>query len=457
MRPESSNVQFALALLCALLLALMATGCDDGSSDGGVFGEDTVGDGTGGGDDTVGGSDTSAEDTNVGEDTRPGDTGLTDTGNQTEPEGTDFTCTDGVDNDGDGDVDCDDLGCAPLSVCDTEPQNEPPVIESLDVPTLRATHEGTLSVTASDPDGDALTVTWTVDGSVVDGGVGVTSTRWTPDAIGDHTIEVTVDDGTAAPVRETVTATVESRVANYSAQRVINTSSFPGDLIKTSWDEGFQITRLRYDNGEFQVIMTMGTDITGQGYSAQNDLQAIQTYIEDSLAAGKCIQDLAWKAPGYWVAVRRDCPSHYEQDWFLGNFWPSDQIDQWRSDGFQITALAPVRLPADDSKGWWMIATKGTSIRSQTSARIETWSDALAWLLDRADEGREPQLLVTGLGFWVPIVNENVVDWYREIGVTDATDGWLTPTELQENFASKGRWIHDVTYRNGRWVFLWYR
>jgi chitinase len=69
------------------------------------------------------------------------------------------------------------------------------------------------TVTASDPDGDALTYTWRVDGSVVGGNANVFT--FTGTAPGSHTVNVTVSDGSLAISREwTVTVASPSLISS---------------------------------------------------------------------------------------------------------------------------------------------------------------------------------------------------------------------------------------------------
>jgi|GEM_PF-5345983 len=78
------------------------------------------------------------------------------------------------------------------------PVNQPPVIISTNPPgttfTMQVSTTQTFSVVASDPNGDTLMYTWTVDGSAV--GSNSPSYDYTaPSEPGTHTIEVTVSDG----------------------------------------------------------------------------------------------------------------------------------------------------------------------------------------------------------------------------------------------------------------------
>ena len=71
----------------------------------------------------------------------------------------------------------------------------------------------TFTVTGSDPDGDALTFTWRVDGSVLGGTANVFT--FTGTAPGTHTVNVTVSDGSLAVSREwTVTVTSPSLLSS---------------------------------------------------------------------------------------------------------------------------------------------------------------------------------------------------------------------------------------------------
>ena len=81
-------------------------------------------------------------------------------------------CSDEVDNDGDGYVDCEDQDCEEQSVC----MGTPPTIESFVIsPSAPRTNDVIVTgVEASDADGDAITLTytWYVDGELVPGQTG---------------------------------------------------------------------------------------------------------------------------------------------------------------------------------------------------------------------------------------------------------------------------------------------
>ncbi len=91
--------------------------------------------------------------------------------------------------------DGDDIVTDQLAITVRAPNN-PPTIESLttDCPRVRQGHSGTLTCTASDPDGDELTYEWSAErGSISGEGAEVT---WTaPNEYGTFLITVTVTDG----------------------------------------------------------------------------------------------------------------------------------------------------------------------------------------------------------------------------------------------------------------------
>jgi hypothetical protein len=114
-------------------------------------------------------------------------------------------------------------GTVTLNVDPKAVENQPPeVAVSITAPsTLKAGATGTFSITATDPEGDALTYTWTQKAPAQQGTfVGVTtgtSAQWFSPQIGAETpftIEVSVSDGKAAPVVRTVNVPVT--VPNYS-------------------------------------------------------------------------------------------------------------------------------------------------------------------------------------------------------------------------------------------------
>ncbi len=119
--------------------------------------------------------------------------------------------------------------------------NKPPVITSLSAepPKVEVGGATTLTCTASDPDGDTLSFTWSAsDGTI---SVGGEVTTWkAPDAEGDFVISVTVDDGKGG------TTTKELTIISGSPQRTIllepvtdevGSVFFTGDLID-SWQIG---------------------------------------------------------------------------------------------------------------------------------------------------------------------------------------------------------------------------
>jgi hypothetical protein len=88
--------------------------------------------------------------------------------------------------------------------------NKPPTITSLTPSATEVTRGGscTISCVASDPDGDALTYSWSATGGSISGNG--SSVTWTaPDAVGTYSVTVTVSDG-----EETVSESCNIQVVN---------------------------------------------------------------------------------------------------------------------------------------------------------------------------------------------------------------------------------------------------
>jgi len=81
--------------------------------------------------------------------------------------------------------------------------NNPPVIESLttDCPRVQPAGSGPITCEASDPDGDELTYTWSVERGTISGS-GATVTWTAPSELGDYYITVTVSDGRGGEVTD---------------------------------------------------------------------------------------------------------------------------------------------------------------------------------------------------------------------------------------------------------------
>ncbi len=87
--------------------------------------------------------------------------------------------------------------------------NHPPVISNLttDCPRVRPTRTAVIVCTASDPDGDGLTYTWTAYDGIISGG-GSTVIWTAPNEYGTYTITVTVTDGAGGEVSESISIIV---------------------------------------------------------------------------------------------------------------------------------------------------------------------------------------------------------------------------------------------------------
>jgi len=126
--------------------------------------------------------------------------------------------------------------------CNKEEENKAPTISSVVVnpATVNANGIATVSVTATDPDGDALTYAYVVSGGSIAGN-GASATWTAPAVEGANSVTVTVSDGKGLQASSNATLTVLAPIT-----QVVGTASFPvgttGDLsnskvsIYTSWD-----------------------------------------------------------------------------------------------------------------------------------------------------------------------------------------------------------------------------
>lgn len=102
-------------------------------------------------------------------------------------------------------------GSATGSLKITASANRPPVISSINVlpATLKRGDTGTITCTASDPDGNPLTYTWHAAGGSLSGSGSVVTWK-APSADGIYKIEVSVDDGKGGVTPGSISITVQN-------------------------------------------------------------------------------------------------------------------------------------------------------------------------------------------------------------------------------------------------------
>jgi hypothetical protein len=103
--------------------------------------------------------------------------------------------------------------------CDIQVANTPPVIASLAPSSSIVLPSGscTVTCTASDADGDALTYTWSTTGGAISG-TGSTITWTAPATEGTYNISVSVSDGKGGTDSDSCTITVETRYGSIHIQ-----------------------------------------------------------------------------------------------------------------------------------------------------------------------------------------------------------------------------------------------
>jgi len=103
-----------------------------------------------------------------------------------------------------------------FSSCEKNSNTDPAIADVVFNPeVINANGITNVSVSASDPDGDKLTYTYSVSGGTISGaGADV---QWTsPATAGEHSLTATVDDGNGGQVAETVKITIQEPVTQIS-------------------------------------------------------------------------------------------------------------------------------------------------------------------------------------------------------------------------------------------------
>ena len=249
------------------------------------------------------------------------DDGTTDPTDPTTP--TDDTpttpeCSDDLDNDGDGDIDCDDAGCvdAATNICDpTDTQeNQNPVALIIVETEVPADTELTASGSASyDPDGTITDYAWTLtdpsgDVTTATGSI----TALTPSELGTWTITLTVTDDDGASVSsdpvsvEVVNTPLDAKIVitgNQVNQPVTldGSSSTPtsGPNAITSWD--WSTAHLPSAGGEVPVTVTNSNQSIASFIPSTTGTYRVLLTITDALgnsASEVRLVDITQASPG---------------------------------------------------------------------------------------------------------------------------------------------------------------
>ncbi len=147
-------------------------------------------------------------------------------------------CDDGVDNDGDGSTDCDDPGCEAATVCQNSPPGSPGVLLTPSEPTTTDDLECSITVEATDPDGDTLTysISWLVDGALVHSG---TETTWVHDRTAKgqsiQCMAYASDGQDVGDPGSSGTVTVLNTAPRIDAASIDPTEPLAGELLTCSW------------------------------------------------------------------------------------------------------------------------------------------------------------------------------------------------------------------------------
>ncbi len=147
-------------------------------------------------------------------------------------------CDDGVDNDGDGATDCDDDGCDAATACQNQAPGSPGVLLTPAEPTTEDDLECTITVEATDPDGDTLSysISWLVDGVLVHTG---TETTWsherTAKGQGVQCLAYASDGRDVGDPGSSEEVTVLNSAPSVAVASIDPTAPLAGDMLTCSW------------------------------------------------------------------------------------------------------------------------------------------------------------------------------------------------------------------------------
>ncbi|MEI2610633.1 MAG: protein kinase [Candidatus Promineifilaceae bacterium] len=130
---------------------------------------------------------------------------------------------------------------------------------------------------------------------------------------------------------------VASRLPDNPKQYFQTSEAFPGDLVRRQWQEDYDVTSIAYGDGIWALIMTKREQNLEQAFVTDPDFpgEKIRQYWED----GYSVTDLAYGA-GSWVVIASKMPDDPLQRYATSTTFPGDAIQVLWADGFDVTSLA---------------------------------------------------------------------------------------------------------------------
>ena len=218
---------------------------------------------------------------------------------------------------------------------------------------------------------------------------------------------------------------VMSSRSGYRSQSIGWDSSFPGDFVRESWNDGKRITEIAYTNSTWLVVTSQGSGLRNQRYDWTS---SPATKMGEFRNAGHHITDLAYGG-GQWVVVGSSAASFGDQIYTSSGSFPATFISENWDDGYRITELA-------FGNGIWAVVM--TELLSWPAQGYTGWTDSAiegAW-----NDGRQVLDIVYGDGSYKIVTTGSLGE---TMGLPPPSGGVLR-TRAQRQSTTSGTFTLDA-------------